>query len=103
MTQRTEALKEVHTKEMKMVAQEEDVSCDWLRKRIASGQVVIPANRNHHGLQVKGIGEGLRIKVNTNLGTSPDHIDLEEELKKLEIAIQAGNDTVMDLRPVGYI
>jgi phosphomethylpyrimidine synthase len=103
MTQRTEALKGGHTKEMEMVAGEEDVSYEWLREKMASGQVVIPANRNHHGLQAKGIGEGLRIKVNANLGTSPEHIDLEEELKKLEIAIQAGTDTVMDLSTGGDI
>jgi phosphomethylpyrimidine synthase len=103
MTQRTEALKGGHTKEMEAVAREEDVSNEWLRKRIASGQVVIPANRNHHPLQVKGIGDGLRIKVNTNLGSSPEHIDLEEELKKLEVAIQAGTDTVMDLSTGGDI
>jgi phosphomethylpyrimidine synthase len=106
MTQRTEALQGGHTREMKMVAEEEVVSYEWLRKRIASGQVLIPANRNHHGLQAKGIGDGLRIKVNTNLGTSPDSINLEEELKKLEVAIQAGTDTVMDLSTggdIGYI
>jgi phosphomethylpyrimidine synthase len=88
---------------MKMVMAEEEVSYEWLREKIASGQVVIPANRNHHGLQAKGIGEGLRIKVNTNLGTSPEHIDLEEELKKLEVAIQSGTDTVMDLSTGGDI
>jgi len=103
MTQRTEALKGGHIKEMEMVAGEEDVPYEWLREKMASGQVVIPANRNHHGLQAKGIGDGLRIKVNTNLGTSPDHIDLEEELKKLEVAIQAGTDTVMDLSTGGDI
>jgi phosphomethylpyrimidine synthase len=103
MTQRTEALEGGHTKEMKMVMAEEEVSYEWLREKIASGQVVIPANRNHHGLQAKGIGEGLRIKVNTNLGTSPEHIDLEEELKKLEVAIQSGTDTVMDLSTGGDI
>ena len=103
MTQRTEALKGGHTKEMEAVAREEDVSYEWVRKRIASGQMVIPANRNHHRLQVKGIGDGLRIKVNTNLGSSPEHIDLEEELKKLQVAIQAGTDTVMDLSTGGDI
>lgn len=103
MTQRTEALKGVHTKELEWVAAEEHVSAEQVRDKTASGQVVIPANRNHHAVQSKGIGSGLRIKVNTNLGTSPDHIDLEEELKKLEVAIQAGTDTVMDLSTGGDV
>ena len=103
MTQRTKALKGTITKEMKSVARDEEVSSEWLREKIVSGRVVIPANRNHQGVKPLGIGEGLRIKVNTNLGTSSDHVDLEEELKKLEISIQAGTDTVMDLSTGGDI
>jgi len=103
MTQRMKALKGIVTKEMKAVVREEGVSPEWLREKIASGRVVIPANRNHRGLKPIGIGEGLRIKVNTNIGTSSDHVDLEEELKKLEVSIQAGTDTVMDLSTGGDI
>jgi len=103
MTQRMKALKGIVTKEMKAVAREEGVSPEWLREKIASGRTVIPANRNHRGVKPVGIGEGLRIKVNTNLGTSSDHVDLEEELKKLEVSIQAGTDTVMDLSTGGDI
>jgi len=70
---------------------------------VASGRLIIPANRKHKGVKPIGIGEGLRIKVNTNLGTSSDHIDLEEELKKLKVSIQTGTDTVMDLSSGGDI
>jgi phosphomethylpyrimidine synthase len=97
------ALKGIVTKEMKVVAREEGVSAKWLREKIASGRTVIPANRNHRGVKPVGIGEGLRIKVNTNIGTSSDHVDLEEELKKLEVSIQAGTDSVMDLSTGGNI
>jgi phosphomethylpyrimidine synthase len=103
MTQKLKAQKRIITKEMKRVAREEGVSSEWLREKVASGRVVIPANRNHRGVRPVGIGEGLRIKVNTNIGTSSDHIDLEEELKKLEVSIQAGTDTVMDLSTGGDI
>ena len=103
MTQRIIAQKGVVTKEMKRVAREEGISPERLREKIASGRVVIPANRNHRGVRPVGIGEGLRIKVNTNLGTSSDHVDLEEELKKLEVSIQAGTDAVMDLSTGGDI
>jgi len=70
---------------------------------VASGRLIIPANRKHKGVKPIGIGEGLRIEVNTNLGTSSDHIDLEEELKKLKVSIQTGTDTVMDLSTGGDI
>ena len=103
MTQKMKAQKGIITKEMKRVAIEEEVSPEWLREKISSGRVVIPANRNHKGLRAIGIGEGLRIKVNTNIGTSSDHVDLEEELEKLEVSIQAGTDTVMDLSTGGDI
>ena len=103
MTQKIEAQRGIVTKEMKGVAREEGVAPDWLREKIAFGRIVISANRNHKGVHPIGIGEGLRIKVNTNIGTSSDHIDLEEELKKLEVSIQAGTDTVMDLSTGGDI
>jgi thiamine biosynthesis protein ThiC len=73
MTQRLEALNRKITKEMKAVAADEGVPSGILRERIASGRVVIPANRNHKGLRPIGIGEGLRIKVNANLGTSMEY------------------------------
>jgi phosphomethylpyrimidine synthase len=103
MTQMVKARRGMITKEMKKVALEEGVSLEWLREKIASGRVVIPVNRNHKGVRPVGIGEGLRIKVNTNLGTSSDHCDLEEELKKLKVSIQAKTDAVMDLSTGGDI
>jgi phosphomethylpyrimidine synthase len=103
MNQKIEAQKGMVTEEMEVVAREEGVSSEWLREKIASGRIIIPVNRNHQGVKPIGIGEGLRIKVNTNIGTSSDHIDLEEELKKLEVSIQAGTDAVMDLSTGGDI
>ena len=103
MTQVLEARRGIVTKEMERVALEEGVSPEWLREKVASGRIVIPANRNHKGVKAVGIGEGLRIKVNTNLGTSSDHSDLEEELEKLKVSIEAGTDTVMDLSTGGDI
>jgi phosphomethylpyrimidine synthase len=103
MTQRIKARKGIVTKEMEIIAREEGVFPEWLRDKVASGRVIIPANRKHKGVKPIGIGEGLRIKINTNLGTSSDHVDLEDELKKLEVSIQTGTDTVMDLSTGGDI
>ncbi len=103
MTQRIKAQQGMITSEVKAIALEEGIRPEELRERLCSGRVAIPANRNHKGVKPVGIGEGLRIKVNTNLGTSSDHIDLEEELRKLEVSIQMGTDTVMDLSTGGDI
>ncbi len=103
MTQLTEARAGNITPEMKAVAEKECVDVNILRENIAKGTVVIPANVNHKNLVPCGIGEGLSIKVNANIGTSTDHADLEEELEKMDVAIKAGADAVMDLSTGGDI
>ena len=100
-TQKTMAERGELTPEMEQVALQEGLAPEELMGLVARGEVVIPANRNHRGLSPKGIGKGLRVKVNANLGTSSDHADLQEELRKLELALEAGADTVMDLSTGG--
>jgi phosphomethylpyrimidine synthase len=82
---------------MLRVARSEGVSPDELRDRIGSGLVVVPANANHKGVVPVGIGEGLRTKVNANIGTSPSRCSVEADLRRLHAALDAGADTVMDL------
>ncbi len=103
MTQLAKARAGTITPEMEMVAEKEQVDVVELRNKVAQGRVVIPANIKHEGLVPCGIGEGLFIKVNANIGTSTDRAILEEELAKLEVAIEAGADTVMDLSTGGDI
>jgi phosphomethylpyrimidine synthase len=103
MTQLLDARAGKITPEMKVVSEKEQVDPGWLRDKIAEGRIVIPANRNHIGLIPCGVGEGLLIKVNANIGTSSDKVDLEEELAKLEVSVSAGADTVMDLSTGGDI
>jgi len=91
------------TKEMMTVAKAEGVEPEALRQRVAEGTVVIPANPNHRGLVPCGIGAGLRTKVNANIGTSPVFPEWEPELAKLEAALAAGADTVMDLSTGGDV
>lgn len=100
MTQLSQALAGVITAEMQEVARQENVEPEVLRQKIAAGRVVIPKNCNRSFI-LRGIGEGLRTKVNANIGTSPEHGDLEEEITKLQVAIAAGADSVMDLSTGG--
>lgn len=103
MTQLEKARAGVTTPEMKEVAEKEQVDVQWLKEKIAAGRIVIPANVKREGRQVCGVGEGLAVKVNANIGTSSDKVDLDEELAKLDVSIEAGADTVMDLSTGGDI
>ncbi len=89
--------------ELEKVASEEKVTLDFLTENISSGKIVILKNRLHQNANPVGIGKGLRTKVNANLGTSPDFVDFDLELKKLEISIKYGADAVMDLSTGGDI
>ncbi|NUO17286.1 MAG: phosphomethylpyrimidine synthase ThiC [Planctomycetaceae bacterium] len=84
------------TEEMAHVAREEELTPEEVRELVASGQLVIPKNVNHH-FAPRAIGARTRTKVNANLGISSDHGKLEEELEKLRVAIEYGSDSVMDL------
>lgn len=97
-TIKEKATRGIITDEMKIVAKEENLSPEYLMKGIADGTIVIPFNKKHTSLKnIKGIGKGLKVKINANIGTSPYHMDLEEEIEKLEVALEFGTDSVMDL------
>lgn len=103
MTQLEKAKFNDISKEMEEVATQENIKVKDLLKSIAEGRVVIPASTLHANLKPIGIGEGLKTKINANLGTSPNKADISEELEKLKIAIKYGADTVMDLSTGGSI
>ena len=96
-TQMEAAKKGIPTQAMQVVAQSERMDPEHLRERVAAGQVVIPANRNHRALVPAGIGRGLRTKVNVNIGVSRDCCDTGLELEKARIAVALKADAVMDL------
>ncbi|MEM2913911.1 MAG: phosphomethylpyrimidine synthase ThiC [Candidatus Bathyarchaeia archaeon] len=89
------------TEEMRMVAKDEKVPVQRIRRRIAKGTVIVLRNIRHRSGRPIGIGKGLRVKVNTNIGTSPDLCDLDLEVKKAKIAVRYGTDTLMDLSTGG--
>jgi phosphomethylpyrimidine synthase len=103
MTQLEIARNNKISKEMEIVSKKENIDAKVLRKRIAEGRVVIPASKLHNNLNPIGIGEGLKVKINANIGSSPDRADLNHELDKLRICIDAKADTVMDLSTGGDI
>jgi phosphomethylpyrimidine synthase len=90
------------TDEIAQIATIEGVDPEFLRMKVVNGHVVIPRNPIHNPKPV-GIGSGLRVKINVNLGTSPDHVNLDEELEKAKIALKYGADSIMDLSIGGDI
>lgn len=103
MTQREEALKGNITLEMKKVAEEEGYSPEEIRLGVLKGEIVIAHNNQHKKNKVFAVGKGLRTKVNANIGTSSDYCSLEEEMLKLQAAVDAGADAVMDLSTAGNL
>jgi phosphomethylpyrimidine synthase len=96
MTQLTQAKQGIITDEMRMVAEDEGLSPEFIRDGVAAGHIVIPKNVNH-SFRPRGIGRGLSTKVNANIGHSSDHQDEEEELQKLKVCVDTLADAVMDL------
>lgn len=87
---------------IRAVAEKEGVSEEFVRRGVASGRIVIPCNPIHDPTPC-GIGEGLSVKVNVNLGTSRDHVSIDDEMKKLSVSLRYGADAVMDLSTGGDI
>lgn len=96
MTQIEAARKGIITRQIAEVAEDEGLAPEFVRERVATGEIVIPHNI-HHEFRAIGIGKGLRTKVNANIGASNLHQFLEEEVEKLYTAIRFGSDSVMDL------
>ncbi|MDD1654815.1 MAG: phosphomethylpyrimidine synthase ThiC [Methanomicrobiales archaeon] len=88
------------TDEMRMVAREEGVTDEFIRRGMAGGHIVIPISP-YRKVKVCGIGEGLRTKVNASVGTSSDIIDIDMEVEKTRQAELAGADTIMELSTGG--
>lgn len=103
MTQLEQAKNDITTNEMKQAALKEGVEPGYIRSSIASGAVILTKNKRHKSIEPLAIGKGLRTKINANIGSSQDRASLEEELKKLHTAVEAGADAVMDLSTGGDI
>ncbi len=103
MTQIEAARKGMITDEMAAVAKAEGRPAEFIREGVAGGRIVIPVSELRRGKHAVGIGEGLRTKVNANIGSSSDEADTGFELEKLEAAVEAGTDAVMDLSTGGDI
>lgn len=100
-TQMDAAKKGIITKEMQVVSEKEGINIETLMNLMAEGKIVIPANKNHKSISAEGVGQGLRTKINVNLGISKDCANIELELKKVKKAIGMNAESIMDLSNYG--
>ena len=100
-TQMDAARQGVVTSQMNIVARKEKMAPETLRELIAAGKVIIPANRNHTNLDPEGVGQGLRTKINVNLGISKDCCDVDLEMDKVRLALALKTEAIMDLSCYG--
>jgi len=81
MTQLELAKEGIISPQVSIVAQHEGVDADFIRQGVARGTIVIPANTRHTNLVPCGIGQGLKTKVNANIGTSSDYGNIEVQIQ----------------------
>jgi len=87
-------------KELEKVSSVEGLSLEKLRRLLETGRVVIPRNAKRD-IALKAIGERMSTKVNVNVGTSKDFLNIEDEVEKAKIAVKYGADAIMDLSTGG--
>ncbi len=97
VTQLHYARKGIITPEMEFIATREGVSAEFVRKEVAEGRAIIPANINHPESEPMIIGRNFHVKINANIGNSAVVSSIKEEVDKLSWATLWGADTVMDL------
>ena len=100
-TQMDAARKGIATPQMKIVAEKERMPLEKLMELVAKGQVAICANKAHTCLDPQGVGSMLRTKINVNLWVSRDCKDYDIEMKKVQSAIDLGDEAIMDLSSHG--
>jgi len=102
VTQMAYARRGVVTPEMEFVALRENagrapLTPEFVRREIAAGRAILPANINHPESEPMIIGRSFRVKINANIGNSSVVASIEEEVEKMRWATLWGADTVMDL------
>lgn len=97
MTQLEQAKKNTVSGLIKKIALQENKSPDSILKLLREGKAAVLRNRRHNIKKPCAVGTGLKTKVNANVGTSTDKSQVSDELKKLEVSVKHGADTIMDL------
>ena len=96
-TQMHHARRGVITPEMEFIAVREQCDAEFVRKEVAEGRAIIPANNMHPEIEPMIIGRNFLVKVNANIGNSAVKSEIVDEVEKMVWATRWGADTIMDL------
>ncbi|WP_292485481.1 phosphomethylpyrimidine synthase ThiC [Methanohalobium sp.] len=102
MTLMEDAKKGIITPLIKNVAEKEGIDSETVRSCVAEGLITIPKNVNSSS-NLCGIGKYMSTKINANIGTSRDYVDIDTEVEKAKSAERYGADTLMDLSTGGEL
>ncbi len=97
VTQLHYAKKGIITPEMEFIAIREQMDPEFVRKEVAEGRAIIPANINHPETEPMIIGRNFHVKINANIGNSAVSSSINKEVEKMTWATKWGADTIMDL------
>jgi phosphomethylpyrimidine synthase len=100
MTRVEQAKAGIITEEMKTAAIKEGLTAEQVCEAMADGSIVLVKNRLRN-IEALPIGSSTHIKINANIGTSSSLSDINEELKKMEVAVKHGAHAIMDLSTAG--
>lgn len=103
MAQLEEAKNNKINSTLRRIAKKEGLPSSMLLKNIKSGRTVILKNNSRFLKNPCAVGKGVLTKINANIGTSTDKCNIKNELKKIDICIKYGADTIMDLSVGGNI
>ncbi|MFI5382954.1 MAG: phosphomethylpyrimidine synthase ThiC, partial [Methanosarcina thermophila] len=102
MTLMEDAKRGIITPTIEAVAKAEGIDPEIVRSCVAKGLITIPLN-NRRETRPVGIGKYMSTKINANVGTSRDCIDIEAEIEKAKAAEAFGAHAVMDLSTGGNL
>jgi phosphomethylpyrimidine synthase len=102
MTLMEDAKKGIIAPCIETVAKAEGIDPETVCSCVAKGLISIPQN-NKRKTRPVGIGKYMSTKINANVGTSRDYVDVEAEVEKAKVAEALGADAVMDLSTGGNL
>jgi len=102
MTRMEKAKKGEVVDDFRKIARIEHTTEDTIREGVSKGEITL-CNSGVRKIDPVAIGNGLRIKVNANIGTSSDASSISEEVEKALCAVEYGTDMIMDLSTGGDI
>lgn len=90
------------TDAMRICAEREDVDAEFIRQGIVDGNIVV-LDSSRDNIRPVAVGKGLKTKVSASVGMYEEKDTIDGEMEKIQAAVKAGTDTIMDLSVRGPI